>query len=481
MRMTEQQRAIVEVARNNDDLIARARAGTGKTSVIEMIGRDQMQKKVLLLCFNKSIERAATARMPNNMTCRTFHSIGFATHGKYFQNRMNLRFMTKQIAKRIGHSDAITNAARYTIKRFTSSDSQVITGWHVPRECYVGKPKDEHNALKEEIVCAARKIWLLKNSYRERDVPVDFDDYLKAFELDGARVRGRYDTIIVDEAQDITPRDIAIINKIPGQRIMAGDDYQQIYAWRGSINSLDAIGGIEHNLFLTQSFRFGEAIANAANNVLSLLQHDCPPLMGLKSINSDIRWDNKPDGRHTVLCRTNSGLLSETLSAIRLGKSVHVIGTLMESVNLLESAWYMSIGEMSKVKHPTLLMCGDWESVVEMSKDDTELGAIVRQVELYSSIIPTICEELRCAGEKPEHKADVILSSVHRAKGREWEVVRLADDFPELIQYSKKEKRYTIKKFEVFTLYVAVTRAMHTLFANSVMSQINGWREMLCE
>jgi hypothetical protein len=66
----------------------------------------------------------------------------------------------------------------------------------------------------------------------------------------------------------------------------------------------------------------------------------------------------------------------------------------------------MSIGEMSKVKHPTLLMCGDWESVVEMSKDDTELGAIVRQVELYSSIIPTICEELRCAGEKPEHKAE---------------------------------------------------------------------------
>jgi hypothetical protein len=59
--------------------------------------------------------------------------------------------------------------------------------------------------------------------------------------------------------------------------------------------------------------------------------------MGLKSINSDIRWDNKPDGRHTVLCRTNSGLLSETLSAIRLGKSVHVIGTLMESVNLLEA------------------------------------------------------------------------------------------------------------------------------------------------
>lgn len=479
MQMTSQQRQIVECARNNHDLIAKARAGTGKSSTIECVARDQLHKNILLLCFNKTIEVAAKERMPANTTCKTFHALAYPSHGKYFSNRLNLRFMPRQIAKRIGCDESIINVVKHTVRRFTSSADKFIGNFHVPRESVITKPEKDQNAFKEEVVQCARKLWLLKSNFKEREIPVDFDDYLKMFQIDGARVKGRFDAVIVDEAQDVTPRDLSIVNQIYGQKLLVGDDFQQLYSWRGSVNSLDDVE-IENCLYLTRSFRFGEAIAEKANEVLSLLNHNTPPLIGLSSKPSVISWDNQPTERHTVLCRTNTGLLSEALHAIRNGKSIHIIGNMIESINLLESAWYLSIGEVEKVRHPTMTLIGDWNAVKELSEEDTDLKMLIKQVDKYNSSIPGICDELRSAGELPAHKAEITLSTVHRAKGAQWPVVKLAEDFPEeFLYFSKKERRYVVKKAEVFCLYVALTRAEDKLYANSTLSRIKHWNELI--
>ena len=55
MQATAQQQAIISTSRKNVDLKVQARAGTGKTSCIELVCRDQMHKNVLLVCFNKDI------------------------------------------------------------------------------------------------------------------------------------------------------------------------------------------------------------------------------------------------------------------------------------------------------------------------------------------------------------------------------------------------------------------------------------------
>ena len=469
----------IEVGSRDHLFLTVGHAVTHNTSTIECVTRDQMHKNMLLLCFNKSIEVAAKERMPANTTCKTFHALAYPSHGKYFSHRLNLRFMPKPIAKRIGCDESIINVVKHTVRRFTASDDQFIGNFHVPRESVITKPEKEQNAFKEEVVQGARKLWLLKSNFKEREIPVDFDDYLKMFQIDGARVKGRFDAVIVDEAQDVTPRDLSIVHQIQGQKLLVGDDFQQLYSWRGSVNSLDELD-FENCLYLTQSFRFGEAIAEKANEVLSLLNHNTPPLVGLSSKKSVIRWDNQPTERHTVLCRTNTGLLSEALYAVRNGRSIHIIGNMMESINLLESAWYLSIGQTQQVRHPTMTLIGDWNAVKELSEEDTDLKMLIKQVDKYNSSIPGICDELRSAGEMPSHKADILLSTVHKAKGMQWPVVKLAEDFPEeFLYFSKKERRYVVKKAEVFCLYVALTRAEDTLYANSTLSRIKHWKELI--
>jgi superfamily I DNA/RNA helicase len=478
MQATQQQLEITRESRSSSDVIVEARAGTGKTTQIEMVCRDQMQNNILLLCFNKDIRVAAEARMPANVTCKTFHQLGWPTYGKYFDSQMKLRFYTKKIAKLIRCEESIINVAKETVRKFTASDDRVITGFHVPYASYVKKGKEEQNAFKEEVVSAARTLWTHKTNFKNREVPVDFDDWLKMFELEG-RVRGQFDKVIIDEGQDVTKRDLSIANKINSPRLLVGDSFQQLYEWRGSINSLDEIG-IENALYLTQSFRFGCAIAEKANEVLALLNHNCPPLVGYENVDSQISWDNKPTERHTILCRTNAGLLSNALDMIRKGKTIHIVGNMADMVRRLESAWYLSIGDKHRITHPEIQLIGDWESLLELAKLDVDMKMLVQQVMKYNSQIPGICEELKSSGEASESRADVILSTVHKAKGLEWDVVRLAEDFPEeMVYFSHRERKWVVKKAEVYCLYVAVTRAKLKLYVNSTISQLKHWKSLL--
>ena len=47
-----------------------------------------------------------------------------------------------------------------------------------------------------------------------------------------------------------------------------GDRYQQIYSWRGAINAMSKVGDANFTT-LTQSFRFGDSIADLANHILA--------------------------------------------------------------------------------------------------------------------------------------------------------------------------------------------------------------------
>merc|ERR1719483_1515298 len=54
-------------------------------------------------------------------------------------------------------------------------------------------------------------------------------------------------------------------------KIVVGDQYQQIYSFRGAVNALDLVlksdrTSVKTNYFLTQSFRFGPEIAFLANS-----------------------------------------------------------------------------------------------------------------------------------------------------------------------------------------------------------------------
>src|SRR5260221_9920143 len=102
--------------------------------------------------------------------------------------------------------------------------------------------------------------------------------------------------------------------------ISVGDPAQQIYAWRGAIDAMDAFDG--HQLTLSQSFRFGPAIADEANKWLELLGSDLV-IRGTDSVPSAIGECEWPEA---VLCRTHGGAPGRGLNAIAAGQQTALVG-----------------------------------------------------------------------------------------------------------------------------------------------------------
>lgn len=65
---------------------------------------------------------------------------------------------------------------------------------------------------------------------------------------------------------------------------------------------------------------------------------------------------------------------------------------------------------------------------------------------------------------------DVILTTAHKSKGREWDIVLLADDFPSV--YNDKGEFVGLDDQERNLVYVAATRAKEVLCYNSTVAEM---------
>src|SRR3546814_13969512 len=86
------------------------------------------------------------------------------------------------------------------------------------------------------------------------------------------------DLLIVDEAQDLNPVLIGIVEKSGLPAVIVGDNWQSIYGFRGAEDAMSYFDGDVYSL--SQSFRFGPKIAQVANQILrqSLDQPEIPLL-----------------------------------------------------------------------------------------------------------------------------------------------------------------------------------------------------------
>ena len=92
-------------------------------------------------------------------------------------------------------------------------------------------------------------------------------------------------------------------------------------------------------------------------------------------------------------------------------------------------------------------------------------------VKEYGNEIPGIIRRLRelQTGDQNRHKAEMIFSTVHRAKGMEYDIVYLANDFvkeSDLEKPAKPGEKIDTAKLneEINLLYVSVTRTKNKLY-----------------
>jgi superfamily I DNA/RNA helicase len=112
-------------------------------------------------------------------------------------------------------------------------------------------------------------------------------------------------------------------------------------------------------------------------------------------------------------------------------------------------------------------------------EEEPELIRLVRIVEQYTDAIPEILAGLKTRYCADERQAKVIVSTAHKAKGREWDHVIILDDFltPTQLRAMLSRKRINPREYtaEINLLYVACTRGKVSLsIAQPLFDEIAG-------
>src|SRR5690606_33999715 len=116
---------------------------------------------------------------------------------------------------------------------------------------------------------------------------------------------------------------------------------------------------------------------------------------------------------------------------------------------------------------PTLFRSsyGHYEDAAQEAKD-LEMTRLVKILKDYPDV-PRIVAALRKNMALEEEDADVVVSTVHRSKGLEWESVIMENDFPDLFDTGERAMSAEQRADELNLLYVAVTRAKSKLVINA--------------
>jgi UvrD/REP helicase N-terminal domain/UvrD-like helicase C-terminal domain len=308
-------------------------------------------------------------------------------------------------------------------------------------------------------------------AYRALDIralngglPVGHDHYLKLWQLTDPQLAADY--VMLNEAQDTNPVIEDIVRRQSAQRVLVGDDAQAIYGWRGAVDALARFDGVR--LPLSQSFRFGPAIADEANRWLTCLGAT-PWLRGTPSIPSVVGPVARPN---VILCRSNTGVITEVMAAQAEGRAVGVVGGHTAIRRLAEAA--LTLQAEIGTDHPELYMFRTWRELQEYVEQDVagaDLKVFVALIDRYGADeILRFTEGLVSAAT-----AEVLVSTAHKAKGLEWPRVCISTDFPgptldpddadatDATDATDDAMAARISPPEARLAYVAVTRAQHVL------------------
>lgn len=462
---TAEQQAILDASATGGSVAIRAAAGAGKTSTLRFIAEQDPGIRWLYLAYNKSVQREAEGSFPANVECRTAHSLAWRKFGFPMKQRLDgPRCTGRQAAIALGITRTATfasgarfnpvdqaNLAIATVIKFTHTADRRIEAKHVPVPEGSDLGDSEHRSLAGLILPWAVRVWADLTARRGRLKPTP-DVYLKQWALSDPVLA--FDGILYDEAQDADGCVRGVVEaQTHCQLIAVGDSAQAIYGWRGAGDFLEAFDA-DHKLALTQSWRFGQAIADEANVWLGVIG-TYMRVVGNPGRESSV-GGCEPDA---ILCRTNAGTIEQLLAAHSAGTKVHLVGEGKEMLALARAAQQLQRGE--RPDYADLVGFKTWEQVVEYAEKDptgSDLAVSVRMIENYTAEVVVEAIENICDLEN----ADLVVSTAHKAKGLEWDHVRIGTDFKEPLE-KETGNPLPIPKAEAMLAYVAVTRARVTL------------------
>ncbi len=477
--LTAEQQAIIAAT---GPLKINAVAGSGKTStIIEYAASRPKEARILYLAFNRTVRLEAEKRFAAlglaNVRIETAHSLAFRNVVPRFGYTVRAQgYKTRELAELLGLSGHGEKHGEYILANhigkymavFCNSDRAKVQELDYLDQVGDEKAKQFVKTFHEAILRGTR-VLLAKMDRGEIECTHDF--YLKKFQLMQPLLD--FDYILFDEGQDASPAMLDIFLRQNATRVIVGDSHQQIYSWRHAINAMERVHFPAFGL--TSSFRFGEPIALLAKAVLGWKRFtgDPPPVM--------IEGKGGPakTGSKATIARSNLGLLLEAINYITdhpKAKKLYFEGninsyTYADDGASLYDVLHLFNGKYDLIRDPlirTMTTLEDLGEYVEKTEDG-QLGMMIEIVEEYGNEIYDLLRDLKAkhVGDAHRQEAEMIFSTVHRAKGMEYDFVYLADDFVTesklewlSAEGSLDEERQQLRwNEEINLLYVAVTRS----------------------
>ena len=479
--LTDEQLAIVN---SSGDIRINAVAGAGKTTtLIEYAASRSPDSKILYLAFNRSVkleaQRKFAKRRLHNVQVETAHSLAhrYIVRQNNYQLKSN-GYKTHEIADLLnlpGSGDKLTeyivaNHISKFITYFCNSDKLKVQDLNYLDTITDAKAKSFARSFYKIIEGGTR---LLLSKMDKGEIEIMHDFYLKKFQLSNPVLD--YDYILFDEGQDAS---VAMLDVFLNQRavkIIVGDTDQQIYGWRHAVNSLEKVDF--KTFHLSTSFRFQQPIADLAVELLKWKSH----LKEYTSVPITGKGNCSEEKSKATLARTNLGLLLNAIEFINdkpRTKHLYFEGNINSYTYAEEGASLYDVLHLYNNRHnlirdkliKSMRNLNELEDYIEKT-EDIELGMMVGIVRKYKNEIPGILKRLKDlhTGDDDRDKAEMIFSTVHRAKGMEYDIVHLVNDF---INEEELEKSMTEKEAgkdvaklneEINLLYVAVTRTKNIL------------------
>ena len=472
---TKEQQEIVEAFKTNHTLKINAVAGSGKSSTLKLLADDNNEPS-LYVCFNKQNAVEASEKFPSHTTCKTMHSLAYAKFGKHLTHKLNTKDYTyvnrgrtaKEIESLYNIEDlvlgkqslsarVIASLAKRTVEIYQNKVDDNIDESHVPKfelykqmeslgiVCGVDK-------VVEVIAFYANKLWMDKVDLKS-PVKCDHDTYQKLFQLSKPKLP--YKIIYLDEAQDSSPVVLDIIKQQKDcKKVYVGDTYQSIYAFRQAVNAMELVKA--PTMLLSKSFRYGQEIADVASFIINH-EIDVKGFEKIKSVVKETNREDKPK-QYSKVFRTNGSLLYEAVDLIEKGLKVKCEIDPYKFKSMIMSAQALKDCDFKSIKDDEVAMYQNWSDFE--SEDDPEIKRLVSIVNTYQTYkYVNALDQMIKDRSKGVKNYDVLLTTAHKSKGMEWDIVEIANDF----NFDAIFDTDKIDQQEVNLFYVACTRAIKEL------------------
>jgi UvrD-like helicase family protein len=461
---TTEQINVLDAVETGVTVKVKAYAGATKTTTLRMAAERLSTKRGQYLAFNRDIAAEAKRKFPRSVSCKTVHSVAYGATDRALTARLNLpKEPPHHLASRYGLGPVrvptligknielsafqIGRLVADGAARFCRSAQDEPEAWHIPVDEMITEAAADE--LRSMLLPFVVRHWTESIDPKGK-TGITPDTYLKTWEQSRPQIGADY--ILFDEAQDSDGLMLSVLRRQEhAQVIYAGDPYQQIYEWRGAVNAMEFIKARECTL--TQSFRFGPHFAALATGVLNLLG-ERTPLRGQPNIPSTFFEEPDPTRMFdAILCRTNVTVIGTLANGLEAGHKVAVRANIAEILAFADGADRLMRGERT-FSPASLALFETWRDVQEYANSyaGRDLLPIVQIIDREGT------DYLRALLSRvtPEAEADYVVSTIHRAKGLEWDRVKVSGDFR---FKTEDDGRTTMTDEEKRLLYVGLTRA----------------------